>query len=176
MTELSSTDDNAFWRFSVAVYGAPGVAAECLSLQDRLEIDVNVLLFCGWVGWSRNVQLISQDILSIADAVHSWHGSVVKPLRAVRKKLKGSLEYGIPDLREAIKSAELGAEKVEQDLLFTYAQEHWPVATETKTPSLKTAQSNLLTFCRLYGAGSDEGAQIDCIVTAISALPSQFAL
>ena len=42
--------DNAFWRFSLRTYRAPGVEAACLALQERCGADVNLLLFCGWVG------------------------------------------------------------------------------------------------------------------------------
>jgi uncharacterized protein (TIGR02444 family) len=41
---------NPFWRFSLAVYKAPGVAAECLALQETLGNDVKVLLFCAFLG------------------------------------------------------------------------------------------------------------------------------
>jgi uncharacterized protein (TIGR02444 family) len=42
--------DNPFWNFSLAVYAAPDVAAECLALQSALNIDANSLLFCAWLG------------------------------------------------------------------------------------------------------------------------------
>jgi len=35
-----------FWAFSLALYGKPGVAPALLGLQDRLGVDVNLLLFC----------------------------------------------------------------------------------------------------------------------------------
>ena len=46
MTEPSSR----FWSFSLAVYSDTAVQAECLDLQDRHGIDVNLLLFCAYVG------------------------------------------------------------------------------------------------------------------------------
>ena len=42
--------DIPFWDFSVALYSKPGVGAACLGLQDRHEIDVNILMFCLWMG------------------------------------------------------------------------------------------------------------------------------
>jgi uncharacterized protein (TIGR02444 family) len=48
--------DNVFWRFSLAVYASDGVARECLALQEALKADVNLLLFCAWMG-ARNVAL-----------------------------------------------------------------------------------------------------------------------
>ena len=43
--------DNAFWKFSLAVYAAPGVPEECLAVQERYGVDVNVLLFCAWLAF-----------------------------------------------------------------------------------------------------------------------------
>jgi uncharacterized protein (TIGR02444 family) len=42
--------DNPFWRFSLAVYAAPGVAPEFLALQDMRAIAINLLLFGAWLG------------------------------------------------------------------------------------------------------------------------------
>ena len=36
--------DNEFWRFSLAVYKPPDVAAECLALQEAVGLDVNLYL------------------------------------------------------------------------------------------------------------------------------------
>lgn len=53
--------ENRFWRFSLAVYAAPGVADECLALQERCGIDVNILLFCAWVGGARRILLTPSE-------------------------------------------------------------------------------------------------------------------
>ena len=42
----------ALWRFSLTVYGRAGVPAACLALQDEGGRDVNLLLYCCWVGAS----------------------------------------------------------------------------------------------------------------------------
>ena len=42
--------DSPFWLFSRSIYGTPGVQRECLELQDSFGIDINLLLFCAFVG------------------------------------------------------------------------------------------------------------------------------
>ena len=59
MTKQGSRDgelqyDNEFWRFSLAIYKPPDVAAECLALQEAVGLDVNLLLFCAWLGTRSN--------------------------------------------------------------------------------------------------------------------------
>jgi hypothetical protein len=41
---------NAFWEFSLKVYSTPEVAAECLALQHKFGLDINLLLFVTYVG------------------------------------------------------------------------------------------------------------------------------
>lgn len=59
MTEWVLEPENPFWRFSCAVYAAPGVAQACLELQDTHGADVNLLLLAAWLGaargWERTI-------------------------------------------------------------------------------------------------------------------------
>ena len=41
-----------FWNFSLELYAGDGVAEACLDLQERRGCDVNILLFCCWLGAS----------------------------------------------------------------------------------------------------------------------------
>ena len=80
--------DNAFWRFSLAVYAADGVAGECLDLQARHGIDVNLLLFVVWLGASRRRTMNSSDVERASNRIRQWHDETVRPLRSVRVALK----------------------------------------------------------------------------------------
>ncbi|MFB3151067.1 MAG: TIGR02444 family protein, partial [Alphaproteobacteria bacterium] len=44
--------DNPCWDFALVVYRRDGVAEACLALQESQGVDVNVLLFCCWLGES----------------------------------------------------------------------------------------------------------------------------
>lgn len=113
--------DNAFWRFSLRVYGSPGVAAECLELQDTLGLDVNVVLFAVWLGVERGRTLDRSDIDGIERMVAGWSSDVVQPLRAVRRTLKSMPEMNDPQvqsLRRRIAETELFSEQIEQAMLY----------------------------------------------------------
>jgi len=118
--------DHEFWRFSLAVYGAPGVEPECLALQEGLAIDVNVLLFCAWLGASRRTALTADDVESIGRVVQPWHMQAVRPLRAVRQQLKTFSGDDLQAFRSRLKVLELEAEQLEQAMLFAHAQRAWP--------------------------------------------------
>ena len=77
--------DNDFWRFSLKVYDQEGVANECLELQERHGVNVNVLLFCAWIG-TQAITLDRKDIEAATQIVLRWDAMVVRPLRIARQE------------------------------------------------------------------------------------------
>jgi len=113
--------DGPHWQFALAIYSQPGVADACLMLQDRLGLDVNILLFvtytttqCSWV-------VASHDIQAMDAAVRAWRTEAIIPLRALRRRLKlrfGPIEGEYAEvLRSKVKEAELLAEQIEWAML-----------------------------------------------------------
>jgi uncharacterized protein (TIGR02444 family) len=112
--------DNAFWRFSLAVYGRSEVAKECLALQDAYSIDINILLFCAWLG-TRSIALKREDIEAASRVVAAWQDDVVRPLRTVRQRVKAL--FSDDQFGGGIKDVEIKAEQIEQAMLFAHSQE-----------------------------------------------------
>lgn len=116
---MAAPEAHPFWAFSIAVYERDGVAEACLALQERHDLDVNVLLFCCWAG-SRGQSLDSDEIARLIETVSPWRDDVVRPLRDVRRWLKTqSLAPAatVEPLRERVKADELKAEAIQQWLL-----------------------------------------------------------
>lgn len=121
---MSRVDGEKFWTFSLDVYGRGGVADACLRLQDRLGVDVNLLLFGCWVGASGGGCLGKADWKTLTRRTSAWRGEIVEPMRAVRRRLKAGLWPAVePEvaatLREAVKRVELEAEHAEQLAIAT---------------------------------------------------------
>ena len=91
-------------------------------MQEAIGLDVNLLLFCAWLG-TRSIALSRSDIEAASRIVTRWHESVVRPLRSVRQQMK--VDYGdeFANLRARVKEIELEAEQIEQAMLFAYAQD-----------------------------------------------------
>ncbi len=114
--------DNRCWDFALIVYRRDGVAEACLALQESHGIDVNVLLFCCWLGESGRGALAPKEMAGALALVDRWHRDVVRSLRAVRNRIKGGfgdidVEYSDP-LRGQIMASELDAEHVEHMTLM----------------------------------------------------------
>lgn len=112
--------DGAHWRFSLRVYGQPGVPEACILLQDRHGIDVNVLL----VALIHAAMAGPPSVLTVAAmdrTANEWRKSVILPLRSVRRSMRAKKNLiGHPAqeaVRKQVAAAELAAEQVEQAML-----------------------------------------------------------
>ena len=54
-----------FWNFSLEIYSGEGVAEACLDLQERRGCDVNILLFCCWLGASGRPTLTADRLRAL---------------------------------------------------------------------------------------------------------------
>ncbi len=144
---MALTLDNALWRFSCAVYAAGDVGPQCIDLQDRYGIDVNLLLFAAWVG-SQGFAMTETTAAEVADVVDAWHTTVVKPLRTARRAAEAhAAEPTIAAHREHLKQVELQAEQIEQAILFRWAEERLPSEPATTTHTA----ANLRLFLTVSG-------------------------
>ena len=139
-----------FWDFSLKIYAAEGVASECLALQDQYCADVNVLLFCAYLG-VRGIELAPRDIGTIVAVTRPWHEAIVKPLRTARRAGKSFVEAaGFPErksatsLRNKVKALELAAERIEHGLLTSWA------ADRLQTPMRRKRRSAIAKNISLY--------------------------
>ena len=105
---------SGLWDWSVRAWATPGVAETGLDLQDRQNQNVPLLLWAGWCA-ATGRPLDDETLEAACDTARAWGGTVVEPLRALRRTLKAP----IPDLddgprlalREQIKAVELEAER-----------------------------------------------------------------
>ena len=118
---------DGFWDFSLNIYAAKGVASECFALQDEYGADVNVLLFCAYLG-VRGIELAPKDIGAIIAVTRPWYEAIVKSLRTARRAGKSFVEApSFPErksatsLRTKVKALELAAERIEHSLLESWA-------------------------------------------------------
>ena len=129
MTSAPVEMDSPLWRFSLAVYRGAGVEEECLAVQERHGVDVNLLMLCAYAGAVESAVLSASDIADALDASGAWHGNVVRTLRQVRRTLKpwgegqGPFANVVEALRTKVKGAELEAEQIEQAMMWAWLRE-----------------------------------------------------
>jgi uncharacterized protein (TIGR02444 family) len=115
----SDQSSNPFWEYSLVAYRRAEVAETCLELQDSFGLDVNFLLYAGWL-CSIGFRVTEAHLLELEEQVAYWRATVVQPLRTLRRQLPvvGPGE----EVREEIKAVELKAERVQQNLMVRYME------------------------------------------------------
>ena len=129
------------------------MAEACLHLQNRHDLDVPVVLFAAFLGAVRRQTLTASGVEAARARVDAWHREVVRPLRAVRQRLKSGPAPAPNDitarLRSEVQRIEIEAELIELDQL------------DTLTPALEPTPA--------------AGSAIECAAAAIEAVIKAYA-
>lgn len=147
---MNEPSGNPFWDFTLALYGRPGVAPALIGLQDRQGLDVNMLLFCCWAGSAGRV-LAAADLQAVEAVADPWQAEVVRPLRALRRRLKGGFGRLPADqveaFRKRINALEIDGERIAQDAMSKLS-----AAPEAggHTPTANHVAANLTAYLELH--------------------------
>lgn len=166
---MPSTDPGDAWRHVLALYGRPGVAQACLLLQDRLDVDVLVMLHLGLVCQQHRLRLQAEQIEAADAVVRDWREQVVRPLRAARRAIARD-DPQTQALRQRVQQAELGAEQHAFALLT--AMPLW-----TDAPATANTASPAASVARFYAQRSGREAELHQpeIASAIALLNQAWA-
>lgn len=174
MTEDTGTEiakGNPFWEFATWAYSQPGVEKAMLSLQNRMGVDINMVLFCVWLAYrGSNGNDLAQHLAGALKMSREWQRDLVEPIRACRENLKIVIDG--PDLigrnrevanalRERLKANELDLEALQ--ILGLYGlvatgdyDEGAPIDIVTQK---EDAQNNLNVYFAATGVTLDHLAQ-----------------
>jgi len=169
-------EDHPFWDFSLTVYGAEGVAPACIALQERCGVDVNVLLFCVWIGASGRGTLSSADLAAAVEAVATWNREVVCGLRAVRRWMKDARTGVARDLSEALRrqivDIEVACEHAEQLALGRAVLRAAPASPAGADRQADDAVANCALYLKRLGAAPTEADHSDLATILVAAVPA----
>jgi len=169
----ASDKSEGFWDFSVRTYRTDGVPEACLSLQNDYGADVNMLLYCSWVGgfYGSFDDALFSKASGFAD---NWADEVVRPLRSARIWMKQSGCHEEPmstedcmSLREEIKSVEFEAERLQQQVLETITSGR-ELRTDVTDAALDDVLANLHRYAEHSGIdiGDDVLQKFSVIIRA----------
>jgi uncharacterized protein (TIGR02444 family) len=143
-----------FWEWSLDQYARAGVGDLLLQLQDDLDLDVNMLLWCGWCAQTF-ADLPDLHLRKAIDLTEIWTRDVAKSLRRARRALKTPPQRADREAAEAlridVKALELKAERIEQAMLADLAKETLTAFPDVNG-ALPRARRNLTRYAALAGA------------------------
>jgi uncharacterized protein (TIGR02444 family) len=137
----------ALWSFSLEVYAQPEVEQACLLMQEKLGVDINLLLVCLWLGSSGRGRLNEAELIDLEQQVAFWQREIIQPLRQVRRRLKELSRFGgerFVTMRKSVSGCELDAEAVEQQMLEQALGHRHPDVELGQVKRLSDALHNLL--------------------------------
>lgn len=151
----------AFWDWSLERYDREGVASALLDLQDNFGLNVNVLLWCAWCAQDF-ADIPELALRKAVDLAEHWTTGVTGPLRQARRALKAPPRQADAQeaqaLRSEIKSLELRAEKIEQEMLAALARDALDLAGGGAAAG--RARRNLARYIALTGAQKRPGFSV----------------
>jgi uncharacterized protein (TIGR02444 family) len=163
------------WNCSLEIYAGDGVAEACLDLQDRRGCDVNILLFCCWLGASGRPTLTAERLRAILKVSDVWQAEIVRPLRQVRRLLKDkpwdeALPETVDATRRRVADAELAAEHAEQ---LKLASLYNPPADRDRPVEkrLRAAVGNLGVYAVCLGVVPDARDRADVVALMMATFP-----
>ena len=165
-----------FWNFSLEVYGAEGVSAACLELQERRRANINVLLLCVWLGASGRGTLTVDRLKALLAEIEPWQTGVVHSARAMRRRIKEgdwptAPAEAVQAARRRVAEAELAAEHVEQLMLAA----HWPLPGDRDRPPhqrLRAAVGNLGVYAVCLDVTPDARDREALLPLVVAAFPT----
>lgn len=109
--------DSDFWQFSIHFYQIEGVEQSCLELQNRFNLNVNLILFCYWLALEKKQTLTIKQWIQLIDTASGWD-EINHSLRASRNTIKHSVISWPEDFKQqtirAVLDIELCTEHMQQ--------------------------------------------------------------
>ena len=110
--DATKHQNNPLWMYSLKQYANPPCAEFLLKAQRHYQLDINILLFIGWLATQHRVF----DTAPLkATTIDQWQSNVIKPIRALRIRVK---KLGDIQFYQHMKKLELTAESQEQLQLY----------------------------------------------------------
>lgn len=153
-----------FWIFSLALYGADRVKDNCLHLQDKFGADVNLILWCCYCAWDLGRICETPEIEAIDARLKQWRDEMLIPLRKLRRNARS--DKGV---YEALKAAEIEAERYAQGLIIKNALSTQSTMSRTSGTRLSFAHQSLRNYLVGY-LGVQDGKVSDVITVLLSGL------
>ena len=156
-----------FWNYSTQIWTLPQVEAICLDLQNDYDANVNMLLYCCWLG-DKNLSFNDDDLQTLLDTIQPWQ-IMIKPLRDSRKMMKQHIIAMPADMTEQtianISEMELNAEHMSQLAL----EKALKLENFSPCANLNNIECSLCNI-KTYTNSLDSLASVDDIMPQISQL------
>ncbi|KPJ67405.1 MAG: hypothetical protein AMJ43_03865 [Coxiella sp. DG_40] len=146
MINMSTLPEHPFCTFVKQVALQNHIKNILLNLQQRLKLNINILLFCCWVAQTGRKQFNKKDIQNISTAITPWHEQIVLTLKKLRKYLQQNTKPISHKISNIILEKEIIADQIEQLLLVDTIMR--PSYRRSAIQKLIDACKNISVYCK----------------------------
>lgn len=115
--DATKAGDNPLWIYAVRQYREEGCAQFLLEAQDEMGLEINILLFSGWLASCGK----SLEFASVARSrALAWQYDIIEPLREVRRRAQ---DYQQPEFYRQTLALELDAEQQQLRILYDISEQ-----------------------------------------------------
>jgi len=173
------------WDWACAHYSKDNAKEILLNLQDRFDLNVNILLWCCWRA-DYGFLLSEFEVRRAVEISQNWSDRVTRPLRSARRALKLESQRSnndfLADLYKKVSNAELEAERVELEQLALIGVQSYKEQEKSEVVHLKDndrdhckmrGRRNLTAYFAFMGVAKAEGFSISIIQELVEVVLTQ---
>ncbi len=143
-----------FCTFVKRLQAQPLVNNTLLSLQQRLQLNINVLLFCCWIAERGLKPLNKKELRDILAVISPWHNQIVLALKKLRKCLQQQVSKPtLHKISKLIIEKEITANHIEQMILNDIMLKS--IAKRSPEQRFADACKNITVYCKELPNGMD---------------------
>jgi len=161
---VHNATNNPFWSYSLTQYSNKDCETFCLEAQNRLGLDINLILFGVWLATQNRALNLDQ----LPSYIEKHQRDIIAPLRDLRKSMRDRAQSNeeLSTLRNSVKGLELQAEQLEQWWLFQFSTTLLPMTKMDKAKDkIELMRANLKQVYRLgRGTVESEGDWIEAAI------------
>jgi len=169
--------DHPFWNFSIKIYAGKGVSQACINIQERHQMDVNLLLLSTWYGASGRGLLSSDQLTKVIEITSKWNKEIVCRLRSVRTQLRDGIKdfpmKQTDEIRKAALSMEVECEHIEQLAVAQCLGDHALGPDKLTFGRIEESVDNIYCYFSLKKVYPTDDDLNDLSVILMSAYPSE---
>lgn len=117
MTSIVDIPDQPLSIFIRETLATQEINATLLELKERLQLNINILLFCCWFAITGKKQLTKKETQETIAALESWNERILKPLKKLRSTIARHNSEKLNAIATKISANEKLADKIEQLML-----------------------------------------------------------
>lgn len=142
----------SFWNFSLNLYDNPTIEEACAALQERYQININLVFFCCWLSKENFRALTPEELEAILVRVTPWNRRIILGVVALSKLMKRYRNRSswiqlnsVVELEKKVHENKRFADKVEQSLMLP-AIRHLEKQTIDDANKMNVALTNVFSY------------------------------